>query len=204
MTQLTPLNPDLYQARPVSETIAVYDEWAATYDGDLEAKGYHTPTRVAAAIKPYVPRDTVILDFGCGTGVSGAALKAEGFNKIHGTDVTQGMLDQAETKGIYDKLWLGDVHKPPCETGAYKCILAVGVISLAAAPPDTLAEVLGVLPYGGILALSFNDPSLAAGTYDAALDRAVSAGRATVLFREHGPHIDKMNMGCDVIVLQRL
>ena len=204
MSDKTPLRPDLYKDRTVEETISVYDKWAETYDADLTAKGYHTPNRIAAAIKPFVPTDTTILDFGCGTGVSGLALRAEGYTKMHGTAVTQAMLDGAAAKQIYDQLWLGKVGTPPCGVGAYDCIIAVGVISLAAAPPNTLHDVLNVLAPGGTFALSFNDPSIAAGTYDAALDQAVTIGQAEVLFRENGPHIDGLNMGCDVIVLRRL
>lgn len=204
MSDKTPLRPDLYKDRSVAETISVYDKWADTYDADLKAHGYHTPKRIAAALLPFVPQDTMILDFGCGTGVSGLALQAEGYSKIHGTDVTAAMLDRAHEKEVYDKLWLGHVGMPPAAPGVYACIVAVGVISLAAAPPETLNSVLDVLAPKGILGLSFNDPSIASGLYDAALDKAVADGRAKILFREHGPHIDDMNMGCDVIVIQRL
>ena len=184
--------------------MTVYDKWADTYDADLAARGYHTPKRIAAALKDFVPTDTTIFDYGCGTGVSGLALRAEGYDTIHGSDINQAMLDVADAKGIYGKLWLGKVGTPPCDVGAYDCIIAVGVISLAAAPPETLNDVLSVLSPNGILALSFNDPSLAAGTYDAVLEKAVRDGTCEVLFRENGPHIDEMNMGCDVIVLKRL
>lgn len=204
MSNKTPLRPDLYKDRSVAETMTVYDQWADTYDADLAARGYHTPKRIAAAIKPFVPTNRTIFDYGCGTGVSGLALRAEGYNTIHGTDINQAMLDVAAAKNIYAKLWLGQVGTPPCPVGAYDCIIAVGVISLAAAPPETLNNVLAVLAPGGILALSFNDPSLAAGTYDAALDKAIADGICETVFRKNGPHIDKMNMGCDVIVLKRL
>lgn len=204
MSDKTPLRPDLYKDRPVEETISVYDKWAATYDADLSARGYHTPKRIAEALSRFVGPDTTVLDFGCGTGVSGLALRAQGFVHLHGTDVTQAMLDQAAAKEVYEKLWLSDVMTPPAAPGAYQCVVAVGVISLAAAPPETLHVVLDMLATGGICAISFNDPSIAAGTYDAVLAAAVAAGQAEILLREHGPHIDEMNMGCDVIVLRRL
>lgn len=204
MSDKTPLRPDLYKDRTVAETMSVYDKWADTYDNDLTTRGYQTPKRIAAALRQFVPQDTTILDFGCGTGVSGLALNAEGYSKIHGTDVTAAMLDHAREKNVYDKLWLGHVGIPPAAPGVYACIVAAGVISLAAAPPETLDNVLDVLAPDGVLALSFNDPSIASGLYDAVLDKAVADGRAKILFREHGPHIDDMNMGCDVIVIQRL
>jgi hypothetical protein len=56
---------------------------------------------------------------------------------------------------------------------------------------------------GGVLALSFNDPTLADGSYDAVLDRHVAKGEVTVTAREHGPHLDDVGMGSDVIVLRR-
>jgi len=37
--------------------------------------GYDTPRRIAAALKPYVQLNDRILDFGCGTGLSGLALQ---------------------------------------------------------------------------------------------------------------------------------
>ena len=42
--------------------------------------------------------------------------------------------------------------------GSYQIIMATGVISLGAAPPDMLATLLDKLPTGGLLAFSYNDP----------------------------------------------
>lgn len=57
---------------------------------------------------------------------------------------------------------------------------------------------------GGLVALSFNDPTLEDGRYEAQLQEQVAGGTVEILFREHGPHLDDMNMGSDVIVLKRL
>ncbi len=197
------LRPALWTPRPVEETIAVYADWADTYDADVAARGYMTPDRLAAAVAAFARPDATILDFGCGTGIGGMALTKAGFQTIDGTDVTPQMLSKAEELGIYRKLW----HAAPGELsfgkGAYDVIVAVGVISLGAAPPETLAPVVAKLNPGQILALSFNDPTIADDSYANALAVEVGAGHAEVIFREHGPHLTDVDMGADVIVLRR-
>lgn len=63
------MRPALWTPRPVDETIAIYADWAATYDDDLGKRGYHTPTRIADALKAFAKPDDPVLDFGCGTGL---------------------------------------------------------------------------------------------------------------------------------------
>lgn len=204
MTGKTPMKPQLWTDRSVDETIEVYRDWAETYDADVGGRGYHTPKRIAAALAPHLSPDALILDFGCGTGISGAALRAAGFAHLHGTDITAEMLEIARPKGIYETLWLGAPGAAPARPGTYAAIVATGVISLGAAPPETLDLLVQALAPGGLIALSFNDPTLADGRYDAQLASHIEHGAVEILFREHGPHLDDMNMGSDVIVLKRL
>ena len=86
--------------------------------------------------------------------------------------------------------------------GDYAAIVATGVISLGAAPPEMLGVLLEALAPGGLLAFSFNDPTLASVDYPAALEAAL-ATQAELLFREHGPHLSEKVTGSDVIVLCR-
>ncbi len=198
------LRPSLWTPRPVEETIAVYADWADTYDAEVTARGYRTPGRLAAALTDVAAFDTQILDFGCGTGIGGVALRKAGFTRIDGTDVTIGMLEKARALGIYDKTWLSSPGELNFDQGAYPLIVAVGVVSLGAAPPETLAPLVAKLATGGLLALSFNDPTIADQSYTDALEAEVGARRAEVIFREHGPHLDDVDMGSDVIIVRRL
>lgn len=199
-----PLKPKLWTPRPVNETIQVYTDWADSYDADLAKRGYHTPNRIAAALREHMAYDGPILDFGCGTGLSGLALQAVGFGPLDGTDITAQMAEKARAKGIYRSVTIGQPGQAPCPPGSYKAIVATGVISLGAAPPETLDLVTASLKAGDFLAFSFNDPTLADGTYDARLLEAVAEGTLEILSRAHGPHLDDMNMGADVIVARRL
>ncbi|NBD29484.1 MAG: methyltransferase domain-containing protein [Alphaproteobacteria bacterium] len=201
MTRKTPIKPQLWTPRPVSETIAVYRDWAGDYDADLATRGYHTPARLVEGLAAHVAPETTVLDFGCGTGLSGTALLRRGFTHLHGTDVTPEMVELARAKVIYEELWVSEPGAPMPR--AYDAMVAVGVVSLGAAPPETLSLLVDGLSPGGILALSFNDPTLEDGSYDAVLDRHLDRGEVALLSRDHGPHLDDVGMGSDVIVLRR-
>lgn len=195
------LRPQLWVPRPVEETLQVYTDWADRYDADVKERGYVTPTRIAEALALHSKPGDCILDYGCGTGLSGLALQNAGLGPLHGTDIAQAMLDEAKPRNIYEKLWRSNPGDSPCEAGEYSAIVATGVVSLGAAPPETFDLLLDCLGSGGHLALSFNDPTLEAGTYEARLEARRSDFR--VLFREHGPHLTNAGMGADVMVLQR-
>ena len=93
-----------YGARDSAATRKLYDDWAASYEAEIAENGYATPTRCAEALRSKI-RDASapILDFGCGTGLSGLALKLVGFETIDGVDLSQEMLNQAREKGVYRK-----------------------------------------------------------------------------------------------------
>ena len=196
------LKPELWTARTVEETQALYAKWADTYDADVNGRGYRTPARLAAALTTFAPPTAPILDFGCGTGISGAALHAAGYTTLDGTDITPEMLAKAAETGLYRKTWLSDPGELSFGRGAYPVIVAAGVVSFGAAPPETLGALVAKLATGGLLAFSYNDPTLADQSYADAIDDEVAAGRVEVAFREHGPHLDDIGMGSDVIILR--
>ena len=198
------LRPSLWTPRPVEETIAVYTDWADNYDADVTARGYRTPDRLAKALADHISIKAEVLDFGCGTGIGGAALRRVGFETIDGTDVTPEMLKKAAASGIYRQTWPSSPGEMTFAKGAYEVIVAVGVVSLGAAPPETLAPLVAKLDPGGLLALSFNDPTLADQAFTDALDTELTTRQAEVIFRDHGPHLDDVGMGSDVIILRRL
>ncbi len=193
------LKPQLWTPRPVAETLQVYTDWADSYDADVKERGYVTPMRIAEALAAHAAPGEAILDFGCGTGLSGLALKAVGLGPLHGTDITPAMVEFAKEKNIYEKLWVSEPGESP--PSGYGAIVATGVVSLGAAPPETFDLLLDALAPGALLALSFNDPTLEDGSYDARI--AARANDAAILFREHGDHLIQAEMGADVLVLRR-
>ena len=82
-----------------------YDDWSDSYDDEIAENGYATPGRCAEAlVRLATPFDTRILDFGCGTGISGQAFRQAGFTVLDGVDLSSDMLEQARGKGFYDEL----------------------------------------------------------------------------------------------------
>lgn len=199
------LKPQLWVERSVEETQNVYTQWAETYDAEVTGRGYHTPARIAEMLAAHLQDDPrPVLDFGCGTGLSGMALRQAGIAPLHGTDINPAMLAEAGPKGIYAQTFVSEPGTLEVAPGTYRAIVAAGVISLGAAPPDTLDLVVAALGPGDLAILSFNDPTLAHGGYEARLDMHVASGAVDIRQRRHGPHLDDVQMGSDVILLRRL
>ena len=151
-----------YGARDASATRTLYDDWAASYEAELGQNGYATPERCAAALAQFSKDLTApVLDFGCGTGLSGLALKLAGFENIDGMDLSADMLAQANDKGVYRKMQHieagQDFTHPPNE---YAAIAAIGVIGAGAAPISVFDQIMHGLAKGGLLVFSFNDHAL--------------------------------------------
>ena len=78
----------------------IYDAWAKTYEAEVAENGYATPARVAEAMAAHMSDKALpVLDFGCGTGLSGLALQLAGFNTLDGMDPSSEMLERAKGKG---------------------------------------------------------------------------------------------------------
>lgn len=197
---------DAYDLGTAEDTQAHYDKWAATYDSEISENGYATPGRVAEALWRYMPEpQTPILDYGCGTGLSGLALRRVGFEIIDGMDPTPKMLEGARAKELYRDLNSFDISaSAPIEQGRYRAIAAIGVIGIGGAPPETFDLLMHALPKGGYLAFSFNDHALADRAYTGRLNEWLDMGAARLLFREHGPHLPGLDLKSDVYIVEKV
>jgi predicted TPR repeat methyltransferase len=192
----------VYGMRSPEEVQELYADWAASYDTEITGAGYATPARVAAAlVAAGADRAAPLLDFGCGTGVSGAALKAAGFQLIDGVDLTPEMLALAGPKAIYRRLSrIGADELPPA---GYPTIAAIGVIGPGAAPLAVLDRLVGALPSGGLLGFSLNDHALAEPAYGAAVPALIARGAVRPRLEERGDHLPGIDVKSTVYVLEK-
>jgi predicted TPR repeat methyltransferase len=195
----------VYATEGAEATRALYDDWADSYDAELKAAGYATPARVAAALRAHLDDLAApILDFGCGTGLSGEALARAGFSAIDGVDLSSEMLEEARAKGLYrDLAQIGPEDTLDQRSGRYAAITATGVIGAGAAPLDCFDRLMHLLPPGGLFVFSFNDHTLEDPAFETRVSEWVDSAAARLHFREHGVHVPEKGLGATVYVLEK-
>ncbi|MDF3413661.1 methyltransferase domain-containing protein [Sulfitobacter sp. M57] len=193
----------VYNVNGEDETREIYDAWAKSYEAEVGENGYATPGRCAAALASVTQDlDAPLLDFGCGTGLAGLALKLAGFTAIDGVDLSKEMLAQADRKNIYRETRQVETATS-IEAGKYQNIAAVGVIGAGAAPISVLDMLMNALPRDGRLVFSFNDHTLEDPVHEARVNEWTDCGAARLLLREQGPHLPAMNMQSIVYILEK-
>ena len=144
----------VYSSKNEGELIERYDEWAKTYDEDLERDFEYIGPRIAAEyfIK-YVPdKDARILDAGAGTGIVGQVLNKAGYSNLEAMDLSPGMLEQARAKNVYKDLHRKVMGEPlGFATGEYDSTICVGTLTVGHAPAGSLDELVRVTKPGGCI-----------------------------------------------------
>lgn len=146
-----------------------YRGWAESYDEDVGAEDYRAP-QITASLARLMhlsyrqgPRKNLkVMDAGCGTGLSGVALKEAGFAAIDGFDIAPEMVDAARETGAYGTL-LSGIDLNADDPGlaafgeAYDVVTSVGVFTLGHVEPAGLGHLLAMTQPGGFLIVSTRD-----------------------------------------------
>lgn len=196
----------VYTLGSADEAERFYDGWAEGYEAELEAGGYVTPQRCAEALATHAADlSAPLADFGCGTGLSGLALKAAGFTCIDGFDISEGMRAKAEAKGVYRNLDHLDLSQPldGFEPGAYQNAAAIGVLNPNFMPASVIDEMLGLLSSGGCFVLSINDQAIADGSLQTRILELTEHGVADLLIKDYGEHIPSEDLRSTVYLLKK-
>lgn len=154
-----------------------YDEWAETYDADLEdVDAYRAPQMVAEKLVEFGVPDGELLDIACGTGLCGAAFHAAGFTNLTGIDYAEKMLAQARKRDIYKSLRVADLNQPLAfDDNVFHAVTIVG-LSLHF-PPAAYHEIGRVLSPGGLIFFCGDGPSFEERGMRAVTDQYVNAGK---------------------------
>ncbi len=146
----------VYDAPDKDELQRRYDIWAEEYDGDLERDfDWHGPSLASDYLDKYVPHSALVMDAGAGTGLVGVELRKRGFDNVVGLDMSIGMLEEANKKGVYrklDQMVLGERLNYP--DGEFDAVISVGVLTLGHAPVHSLDEMIRITRRGGYIVFS--------------------------------------------------
>ncbi len=137
---------EVYRAENREELRAAYERWAHRYDSDLvDELGWDKPLRVGDVVRRYSEPGSAVLDVGCGTGLVGAYLAAQGYSNLTALDYTPAMLAQARARGVYRDLLLHDLHDPlPMPDGSFDVVVGVGVFTEGHVGSDCVPELARV------------------------------------------------------------
>nr|XP_056721333.1 methyltransferase-like protein 27 [Euleptes europaea] len=141
------------------QQLRFYDGWAPEYEQDVTILHYQAPRLAASCLASAIQgplADALVLDVACGTGLVAQELQAKGFCRFHGLDGSQGMLESARRKGLYQELKqcvLGQ-EALPASSGFYDAVLIVGALSEGQVPTSVVPELLRVAKPGGFLCLT--------------------------------------------------
>lgn len=146
----------VYSSDGNDELARRYDQWANTYDLDLEKDfDWNGHIRSVEVFVKFVSPESKVMDVGCGTGLAGAQLASKGFIHIDGFDMSQGMLARAHLRGIYGDLRIGVLGESlDHPTGSYEAAIAAGVFSVGHAPASGWDEVARIVRPGGYFVLT--------------------------------------------------
>lgn len=148
-----------YSLSTPSEARDLYDEWADSYDQDLNELDYAFPANAANALIQALGTNVdiselKILDAGCGTGLVGAILASEhGAKHVDGVDISPGMLKVARKTAAYQDLNEVDLTKRiPRDDGSYGAVICVGTLTEGHVGPSVLDEFVRVLRTSAVVA----------------------------------------------------
>jgi predicted TPR repeat methyltransferase len=146
---------------PQGYVTTLFDFYAGEFEHHLQGSlQYHIPELTATLIKETIastpPTTRQLLDLGCGTGLSGAAIIDAGIDCIlTGVDLSPKMLEKAESKKIYASLHTSDIVSFMQQTDQlYDIILAEDVFIYVGKLDIAFKEITNRLQDDGIFAFS--------------------------------------------------
>ena len=138
----------------------LFDQYAERFDGELESLGYRAPVALRELILRAIGAPSGgldVLDLGCGTGLSGLAIR-DFARTLIGVDISPAMADKARTRGIYDQVIVGDMimatHDIP---GSFDLVMAVDALGYLGDLAPLMRAVRAALRHGGRFAATVEE-----------------------------------------------
>ncbi|NEP38929.1 MULTISPECIES: class I SAM-dependent DNA methyltransferase [Okeania] len=172
-----------------------YDKWAVAYNNDVSNEEYTGPEYIVNFLGSLKSDDGLkaidtsnrnieILDAGCGTGLVGIVLKQKGYQNIDGSDLSERMVEQARSTGVYNFLESGiDLTKKneAYENNQYDATVCCGVFTLGHVPPTALSELIRITKPGGWIVVSTRKSYYDSTNFQEVCDRYQQEGKVKLV-----------------------
>lgn len=168
-----------YALETKDDSLALYKDWADTYDEHMqEGLNYLSPRAIADVFAEFVhDKTSEILDIGCGTGLTGAAVTAHGYQTVDGIDISPEMLAEADKKGLYRRLLHGDLTGPlEIASENYDAAISSGTFTHAHVGAGAFDEIFRVLKPGAVFACTINADIWEESGFGVKIDTLTKAG----------------------------
>jgi SAM-dependent methyltransferase len=138
------------------KVIEYYNIWATNYENDLNANIYRGPKICAsfASILLLAENQPRILDIGAGTGLVGDFLALSGFKNVDALEPSQGMVNVAKPKNIYQNFVVEPVladRQTSIPDGAYDACVSSGALGEGHIPSEGIKEFARVTKKNGLV-----------------------------------------------------
>lgn len=152
--------PDLdkaYALETPEDILALYADWATTYDtGFAIDMDYRLPQVVAMILAEQTPQGPV-LDVGAGTGLVAQAFPFSSSIEMHALDISPEMLAVAMNKGLYARAIQADLTlQLALEAETYGAVVSSGTFTHGHVGPVALDGLLQVAKAGAVFVLAIN------------------------------------------------
>jgi predicted TPR repeat methyltransferase len=114
-----------------------------------------------------MPETGKILDAGCGTGLTGNALKNMGYKDITGIDISRKSILLAQKAGAYSQLKQLDLQTQPFpfNQGEFDAVNCIGVLTYIKDPRPLFKEFCRIVRPSGYIVFSHREDLLKASRY---------------------------------------
>ena len=157
-----------YALRTPNDSVALYRDWADSYDADFARNSDYILHEQVARHFTLIGGFGPVLDVGAGTGLCGAALAARGITPIDGTDISPEMLGVAAAKDVYRDLFAANLLEGlPVPARPYQGAVSSGTFTTGHVGPDGIDRMLEVLRPRAWVVISVNAQHYAAAGFEA-------------------------------------
>ncbi len=141
----------IYSSKNTEELAERYDDWAESYDKELEEDyGWQIPQLMAEELSGFTPVNARILDAGAGTGLVGQFLGSLGYGNLVAMDLSSEMLNKAREKDVYQEFHQMDMGETlDFPDDSFDAVVCAGVLTFSHAPAKSLYEMVRVTKPGG-------------------------------------------------------